>query len=141
MEVEAFKKKLESVCNVLRFLGLTSGRSPRDIYLHDIRDCVGQSDLVVAICDQPSIGLGYEIATQLESRGMSCLCLAHEKSLVTEFILDVHQPGFDFRRYRNLQKEGIGLVTEKLSKMHKNRQNLRRKLRSFPIKRTFLKAK
>lgn len=125
-EVEAFKKKLESVCNILKFAGLNSGNSPRELYMYDIRKCVGSSDLVVAICDQPSIGLGYEIATQLEGRGMPCLCIAHEKSHVTELILDVHQPGFEFKRYNNLQKDGVKMVKDKLKEMHKAKKPLKK---------------
>lgn len=132
-QVEVFKKKLESVCNILKFAGLNSGRSPRDIYLYDIRECVGGSDLVVAICDQPSIGLGYEIATQLESRGMPCLCIAHKKSHVTELILDVHQPGFEFKRYSNLQKDGVKMVVDKLKKIHKaSKQKSKKQLAGAP---------
>jgi hypothetical protein len=117
--VESFKDELGLVCNIIRFAGLASGRSPREIYMYDIHECVGSSDLVVAICDHPSIGLGYEIATQLERRGMPCLCIAHENSHVTEFILDVHQPGFEFKRYKDLQKEGVEMVLKKLKKMEK----------------------
>lgn len=124
-EVEVFKKKLKSFCNVLRFLGLIKG-SPYDVYRQDIHECVRKSDLVVAICDLPSIGLGYEIGTQIEARGMPCLAIAHEKSHVTRFIHDTRQPGFEFKRYSNLQKDGVKMVKDKLKEMHKAKKPLKK---------------
>lgn len=119
-EIEFFKDKLRSFCNVLCFLGI-DGHPPHKIYDFDINKCVKKSDLVVAICDLPSIGLGMEMGTQVEARRMPCLALAHEKSHVTCFVLDTRQPGYDFRRYRDLKKDAIERVIEKLEKMSKDK--------------------
>ena len=116
-EVELFKDKLKSVCNVLCFLGI-EGHPPYDVYHFDIHECVHKSDLVVAICDLPSIGLGYEMGTQIEKRRMPCLIIAHEKARVSDLIVDTRQPGVEFRRYRDLQKDGVEMVVEKLKKIH-----------------------
>lgn len=120
-DIEDFKEKLRSSCNVLCFLGI-DGHPPHIIYDFDINECVKKSDLVVAICDLPSIGLGMEIGTQIEARVMPCLAIAHEKSMVTNMVIDTRQPGFEFRRYDNLLKDGIDLVIEKLDKMHKSKK-------------------
>jgi hypothetical protein len=120
-EVEFFKEKLRSMCNVLCFMGV-DGHSPYKIYKWDIHECVRKSDLVVAICDLPSIGLGYEMGTQIEARTMPCLALAHRKSLVSDLIKDTRQPGFEFQLYNDLQKDGVIKVMNKLKKMQKAKQ-------------------
>ena len=117
-EVASFKKRLESFCHILCFMGV-NGHPPHEIYNFDIKECVHKSDLVVAICDLPSIGLGMEIGTQIEARKMPCLAIAHEKSVVSSMITDTRQPGSEFRRYKDLQKDGVELVRKKLKKMHK----------------------
>jgi hypothetical protein len=116
--VEDFKKNLRAICNVMCFLGIGNKASPHEIYKWDIHECVRKSDLVVAICDLPSTGLGYELGTQVEARGMPCLMIAHVDSLVTELILDMRKPGSEFKRYNDLHVDGIALVAEKLQQMH-----------------------
>lgn len=116
--VEVFKSRLKSICNVLCFLGIGSNASSHDIYRWDIHECVRKSHLVVAICDLPSTGLGYELGTQVEARRMPCLALAHKNSVVTELILDTRQAGYEFRRYEELQSDGVELVANKLRRMH-----------------------
>ena len=118
-KVEYFKDQLSSICNVLHFGGLCD-RPAHGIYKWDIHECVYKSDLIVAICDLPSTGLGYEIGTQVEARGALCLGLAHEKALVTDLILDTRQPHFEFRRYKDLLTDGLDMVVEKLEKMAKS---------------------
>ena len=115
-DVEAFKKELKYICNVLSFVGL-SDDSPYETYLWDIHECVHKSDLIFAICDFPAIGLGYEIATQVEVRRKPCIAVAHDKALVTKLILDTRQPNFEFRRYKNLQKDGLKMVEDKLQEI------------------------
>jgi hypothetical protein len=119
--VEIFKDKLRSVCNVLCFLGI-DGHPPHKIYHFDVHECVCKSDLVVAICDLPSIGLGMEIGTQIEARKMPCLAIAHKKSKVTDMIVDTRQPGSEFRRYNNLLKDGMKIVIKKLEEMRKEKR-------------------
>lgn len=127
-KVEDFKQELRSLCNVLCFLGI-DGYPPHEIYVFDIHKCVGSSDLVVAICDLPSIGLGYEMGTQIEGRKMPCLAIAHEDSLVSDLIKDIRQPGVEFRRYGDLLADGIELVADKLERMQEA------ETRRFPLLR------
>ena len=115
-EVDIFKDKLGLICNVVDF-GCLGDKPPHEVYRWDIQECVNKSDLVFAICDFPAIGLGYEIATQVEVRKKPCIAVAHDKSLVTSLILDTRQPGFEFKRYKNLRKDGLKIVKDKLQKM------------------------
>lgn len=82
----------------LEFLGLTHGTA-RDVYEHDIHNCVGKCDFFLAICDLPSIGLGYELGTAVEKHGIPTLAVAHVDSKVTRLVLGVSHPLFHFERY------------------------------------------
>ncbi len=118
-EIEGFKINVKSFCTVLSFLGL-GDFPPYEIYRYDIHDCVMRCCLMVAVCDHPATGLGYEMATQVEARGMPCLAIAREGSLVSDLIIDTRQPGFEFRRYRDLRTDGATLVADKLARMQKD---------------------
>jgi hypothetical protein len=65
--VQTLKDRLREVCHVLEFIGLVNG-TEKDVYDHDINVCVRGCNLFVGICDQASIGLGYELAVQVEDR-------------------------------------------------------------------------
>lgn len=97
-EVALLKERLKEVCIVLEFIGLVDGTS-QDVYHHDINNCVRGSDLFVAICDQASIGLGYELAVQVEDRKMPALAVAQVDAKVTRLVLGISQPNFEFKRY------------------------------------------
>jgi len=109
-EVERLKKKLENICVVLHFKGLSDSNLPRDVYVHDIIHCVHECDILIAICDYPSIGLGYEIATQAESRKKPILAVAHEDAKVTKLILDPAIENYSFCRYKNLCEDVYAMV-------------------------------
>ncbi|MFA5000204.1 MAG: hypothetical protein WC545_02500 [Patescibacteria group bacterium] len=98
--VQALKEKLKKVCKVLEFIGLVDGTA-RDVYNHDINVCVHGCDLFVGICDQASIGLGYELATQVEDRKMPALGVAHINSKVTRLVLGIDKPNFEFQTYED----------------------------------------
>lgn len=98
--VEELKGRLKEVCNVLEFVGLVVGM-PRDVYHHDINNCVRKCDLFVGICDQPSIGLGYELAVQVEDRKMPALAVASFESKVTRLVLGIDRENFEFRSYKD----------------------------------------
>lgn len=89
-----------------------------------IHRCVHGCDLLLAICDQPSTGLGWEMATQTEKRGKPVLAVAHKRSLVTALVLDPQQPGYEFHRYDSLLKDVPRLVTERLRRMETEREAL-----------------
>lgn len=98
--VQILKDKLKDVCNVLEFIGLVNGTA-QDVYNHDINVCVRGCDLFVGICDQASIGLGYELAVQVEDRKMPALAVAQVDSKVTRLVLGINKPNFEFRSYQD----------------------------------------
>ena len=107
---EEFRQKIEELKNILRkdhevfdFVGLTKG-TPKDVYNWDIENCVKNCDVFVAICDYPSIGLGYELACALEKFQKPTLALAHEDLKVTRLVLGIEKPNYEFRRYKNIDE-------------------------------------
>jgi hypothetical protein len=113
-EVMELVKKLETICIVLRFKGLSDANIPYDIYVQDINRCVRKCDLLVAVCDYPSIGLGYEIATQGEARKKLTLAVAHRSAKISKLILDPRTPGYEFKRYDNFVEDVFEMVKTKL---------------------------
>ena len=99
-EVQDLTDRLKKICHVLEFVGLIDG-TPRDVYHHDINVCVRGCDLLVAICDQASIGLGYELAVQVEDRKMPALAVAQVNSKVTRLVLGIDQENFEFKTYKD----------------------------------------
>ncbi len=78
---EEFKKRFDvelrsllrkSGYELLDFVGLKNGTA-EDVYNHDT-DCVRTADLMVAICDEPSIGLGMEIKERTTAKKPLLLC-------------------------------------------------------------------
>ena len=115
--VEELKERLREICEVLSFKGLSDANLPHDVYTHDIVDCVYKCDLMVAICDYPSIGLGWEMATQIEKRKKPLLAFAHIDSKVTKLILDPRLPGYKFIRYKNLCEDICQAVSERIENL------------------------
>jgi hypothetical protein len=112
--VEELKNKLKEVCQVLLFKGLSDDHIPHDVYVHDIVNCVHECDILVAICDYPSIGLGWEMSVQAEKRGKPVLAVAHKDSKISMLILDPQLPGYEFRRYDNLCNDVFNMVVERI---------------------------
>ena len=112
-EVERFKKRLKEIPDilVLEFLRLKDGTA-RAVYTHDIINCVGHCDLMIAICDHPSTGLGWEMGIQV-SRGKPLLAFGHCDDNITMLILDPGIPGYEFHRYQTFD-EIYETVREKL---------------------------
>ena len=98
--VQALKERLRGICHVLEFVGLVDGTSA-DVYHHDIDGGVRSCHLFVAICDQASIGLGYELAGQVEDRKKPTLAVAQIDAKVTRLVLGIDRPNFEFKRYRD----------------------------------------
>lgn len=63
--VEVLKRELEECFEVLHFIGISPTATAREIYETDI-DCAARADLMLAICDVPSTGLGMELAKRAE---------------------------------------------------------------------------
>ncbi|OGI68170.1 hypothetical protein A3A05_01160 [Candidatus Nomurabacteria bacterium RIFCSPLOWO2_01_FULL_41_12] len=102
------KKELSNHFEILEFLGvddLGTDRpfSPREIYNFDIKECLMKTDYFLAICDYPALGLGYEIATAVEKRGIPVLALAHKDSKVSRCIVGIDHPNFHFMYYDSVE--------------------------------------
>ena len=95
---------LEFRSSVHDFINNTHTFSPKEIYEFDIKDSVMNADVMLAICDYPSLGLGYEMATAIEKRGIPVLALAHENSSVSKLILGINHPNFHFIRYKTTEE-------------------------------------
>jgi len=105
---EAFKQQIKQLkitlnhhYEIFEFVGLISG-TEQGVYQWDVGQCIPQSDVVLAICDYPSLGLGYEIATAVERHHKPVLAVAHADARVTRLILGVQAPGYTFKRYQNM---------------------------------------
>jgi hypothetical protein len=111
------KDKLRDHFEILDFLGTASG-SPKDTYRQDIVRCVKRADYMVAFCDYPSTGLGYEMATALELRGIPVLALAHKKSNVSRLVLGIHGEGKEFLFARYTSIDGLPAYIRRLLLSH-----------------------
>ncbi len=115
--IESIKKELKKDFEILEFWSAThewSVGTPQDIYKYDIRDCVMKTDCMLSICDYPSLGLGYEIATAVEKMGIPVLAVAHKDSTVTRLIRGIDHKNFNFFYY-NSADEIIAKAIETLT--------------------------
>ena len=111
--VDRLKVALRTKYEVLDFIGLVAG-TPTDVYHWDVQKCVAQCDLLVAICDYPAIGLGYELGTAIERFHKPVLAVAHTDVTLTRLVVGIDAPGFSLERYQSLS-EVAGLIEEKIT--------------------------
>ncbi len=101
--ISDLKIKLANSFEVLEFLWVKvsdpSKTTPKDVYETDIINCVGNADCMLAICDYPSLGLGYEMATAIEKHGIPVLAVAHKDSFVSKLIIGINHKDFEFYLY------------------------------------------
>lgn len=92
--VEALKRELEAHFEVLHFIGISPTATAREIYETDI-DCAARADLMLAICDMPSTGLGMEIGKRLELKKPTVM-VYHKDVHVSVMVLGLAEsvPGF-----------------------------------------------
>lgn len=117
-----FKSQIESLKSsfknkgfeVFEFLGTEKGTSA-DVYKWDIHHCVKRCDVIVAICDVPAIGLGYELGVAIEKWGKLVLAFAGEETRVTRLVQGVDHKNFTFLRYKELG-EVVSMVIDKIYK-------------------------
>lgn len=124
---EEFRKAVEGLKDEIRgqgyevfdFVGLIKG-TPRDVYEWDIGHCVKDCDVFIAICDEPSIGLGFEMCEAIRL-GKPTLAIAHEASVVTRVVAGAAEvePNLTFLRYRDLLKDVPGMVENFVKKQEK----------------------
>jgi hypothetical protein len=107
--ISLIKKELSKSFEILEFLGIadlssTHPFTPREIYDYDIKGCVMKADCMLAICDYPSTGLGYEMATAVEKLGIPVLAVAHKDSVVGRIIRGIDHKNFQFFYYNSVDK-------------------------------------
>ncbi len=100
--IAKIKIGLKETFEIVEFLGVTglaNDASPLEVYDWDIKQCVLKADCMLAICDYPSLGLGYEIATAVEKQGIPVLAMAYKDTLVSKLIRGVDHKNFQFHYY------------------------------------------
>ena len=114
-DVERTKAELGKRWHVMEFLGLVDG-DEFDVYQRDIVENVGGCDAFVAICDEPSIGLGWELREAV-GLGKPTLAVAHEDAKITRLLLGA--TGFNdnltFRRYEDMVHDVPAIVAEEFA--------------------------
>jgi hypothetical protein len=101
--VENFKHGLRAEgYEVFDFVGLVNGTA-LDVYKWDIKHCVKNCQALIAICDYPSIGLGYEMNEAINLK-KPVLALAQNDSKVTRLVLGAAEAeaNLRFERYDKL---------------------------------------
>jgi hypothetical protein len=73
---DGIERELADEFVILKFLGLVGGTS-FDVFQQDINVNVATCDLMLAIIDEDSSGLGFEIATALSRYGKPILLIQH----------------------------------------------------------------
>ena len=119
---DAFKAEVENLKGALRsqdyevfdFVGLVNG-TPADVYNWDIGHCVRDCQALIAVCDYPSLGLGWELSEAVRL-GKPVLAVAHEQASVTRLVIGAAEvePNIRFERYRTLA-EILPMISEVLA--------------------------
>ncbi|HEY4513677.1 MAG TPA: hypothetical protein VJH06_04180 [Candidatus Paceibacterota bacterium] len=104
--ISDLRRELEKNFEILDFLGKgqASTATPEEVYSFDIKTQVLQADCVLAVCDHPSLGLGYEIATAVERKGIPVLAVAHKSRTVSRLIQGVDHENFNFFYYESVEE-------------------------------------
>lgn len=110
--VVQLKERLRENYEVLDFVPVTIG-TPADVYRHDIKECIARCDMMVAVCDLPSTGLGYELASAIEAGNKPVLAVAHHDAAMSRLITGIDHPKYTFRRYQHLD-EVVEFVHQKV---------------------------
>ncbi|MDB5254576.1 MAG: hypothetical protein JWL80_642 [Parcubacteria group bacterium] len=96
------RENLKEYFDVLEFC---SADTPvKKIYEHDIHNCVKTADLLVSLCDNPSLGLGYEMGVAVEVYRKPVLALAQTDSNVSGLIRGITQENFELQRYEHTKE-------------------------------------
>jgi hypothetical protein len=103
------KKELKKHFELLEFLGIgdlgsAKPYTPQEIYDYDIRECVMKANYMLAICDYPSLGLGYEIATAVEKLQIPVIAMAQKDVVVARLIRGVDHKNFHFIYYDSVDE-------------------------------------
>lgn len=98
--VLSFRARLEEQFHVLRFIDMDNHEpTSAEIFAHDMEQ-IRACDVVLAIVDEPSFGLGYEVSTALQ-RGKRVLMVAQADKAISPFPEGINCAGAMFKRYRD----------------------------------------
>ena len=101
--IKEIKKELNKNFEILEFKGL-GDFTTKEVYDFDIKECVMKADYMLAICDYPSLGLGYELGTAVEKMGIPVLAMAHKDLPVAKLIRGINHPNFNFFYYNSMDE-------------------------------------
>lgn len=90
---------------VMEFFGLGDG-SATEVYEMDIHRCVEECEVMLALCDIASTGLGWELGKAVEMLKKPTLALAHVKSKVSRLPIGAdcgRNPRYRFQLYVSLE--------------------------------------
>src|SRR3989344_3727245 len=97
------KLGLKDHFTIIEFLGVTGLAAPEatplEVYVHDIKRSVMAADCMLAICDHPSLGLGYELATAIEKMSIPVLAVAHKDLTISKLVRGIDHKNFHFIYY------------------------------------------
>ena len=99
--ISKLKDSLRDHFEVLDFIGNVAAPAEK-VYEFDI-DCVESADCMLAICNHPSTGMGYEMGTAIEKRNIPVLAVAHSESSVSRMILGITHKRYRFERYEQIE--------------------------------------
>ncbi|MCY4010570.1 MAG: hypothetical protein OXF30_00665 [Candidatus Saccharibacteria bacterium] len=108
---ESFKENVASVKETLRernydVLEFTGEQiaTPSEVYIQDIQNCVKTCEVMLAIVDYPSLGLGWEMAVA-NTLKTPTLAIAQVNTTVSRLVLGAAEiiPSFYFQRYEVFQ--------------------------------------
>ncbi len=108
--IKEVKFDLKKQYEVLDFTELEQIKSV-EVYEHSI-NCVLLSDFIVAICDYPSISLGYEISLALEKFSKPVIAFYKKGTKVSTFILGINHPMFTLNEYES-KEDILNFIKEK----------------------------
>jgi nucleoside 2-deoxyribosyltransferase len=102
--VLTFKGELEKYFTVLHFIGLVGSAPAREVYEADIA-CASEADLMLAVVDVPSTGLGIELAKRAEL-GKPTIIAHQERADISKMVLGLAEvtPAFTIITYTNFSE-------------------------------------
>ncbi len=95
--VKEFKRDLEQWYHILHFVGTWGVGEDSEVFNHDTA-CVEDCDVMLAICDHPSTGMGMEIMLALE-RSKRVIAVAHRSTQISRMVTGIPYEHFSFHRY------------------------------------------
>lgn len=118
--VDRTKDALRSEWDVMEFVGVTAG-TDKDVFMVDVIQNVRGCDAFIGICDEVSLGLGWEFS-EAANLGKPMLAAAHADSKISRLITGAryYYPNMEFVRYgdmvADIPKFAANILLPKLDK-------------------------